>query len=271
MTTMTNTPTNEINSKKVRHSFLRASMKATIAGARWAVGALLLVGACRHKADVTAANLTNFTAAMNAYLQSRGDLCIARAEWPVDVTLADGAARTRDAVQMPVLERLGLVDSAVLSGASKVTRYRLTEKGRQQYVDRGTHRPVSAEGPNRGDADFCVAHLTLDRIVGWEIHPGEPKVERARDLKNDPKSGPQAPAPAPAASPTDATLTYTFHVVAPAWTREPAFERAFPAVSRVVRGDGVAQLTETLTLTPTGWIANELLPAAAPAAVATRP
>lgn len=265
---MTNTPTNEINPTKVRYLSLRTSMKATIAGARWAVGALLLVGACRHRPDVTAANLANFTAAMNAYLQSRGDLCIGRAEWPVDVTLADVTARTRDAVQMPVLERLGLVDAAVLSGASQVTRYRLTENGRQQYLERGTHRPVSAEGPNRGDADFCVAHLSLDRIVGWEIHPGERKVERARNLENDPKSAPQAPAAAP---PTDATLTYTFHVVAPAWTRDPAFERAFPAVSRVVRGAGVAQLTETLTLTPTGWTANELLPAASPAAVATGP
>jgi hypothetical protein len=265
MTTMTNTTRNEVNRKKVRYLSMRASMKTTMAGARWAVGALLLVGACRHRPDATAANLANFTAAMNAYLQSRGDLCIARAEWPVDVTLADFAARTRDAVQMPVLERLGLVDSAALSGASKVTRYRLTEKGRQQYLDRGTHRPVSAEGPNRGDADFCVAHLTLDRIVGWEIHPGEPKGESARDLEDDPKSASHA------APPTDATLSYTFHVVAPAWTRDPAFERAFPAVSRVVRGDGVAQLTETLTLTPAGWTANELLPAAAPAAVATGP
>jgi hypothetical protein len=43
----------------------------------------------------------------------------------------------------------------------------------------------------------------------------------------------------------------------------------FPAVARLLAGDGKAELVEGFTLAPGGWIANELLPRA-PAATGTQ-
>jgi hypothetical protein len=209
--------------------------------ALWLAALLFLTtGACHAK---TEASVDNFTAAMTTYLQQRGDLCIARSDWPVDVTLDDFAAKTRDAIQLPALERLGLVDSSVVSGASKVTRYQLTAEGRRHYLDRETHRAVSPESPRHGNADFCVAHLALDKIVGWDLHQ---------------RSG------ATTEATTSAVIRYTYRVEAPAWTRAPAARRAFPAVDRVINGAHAATLDEEVTLTAAGWVANELLPQASP-------
>ncbi|HEY4183677.1 MAG TPA: hypothetical protein VGP07_01355 [Polyangia bacterium] len=199
------------------------------------VGLLLTTEACRSK---TEPSVTTFTRAMNAYLQARGDLCIARTEWPVDVTLDDFAARTRDAVQMPALERVGVVDSSVIPGASKVTRYQLTALGRARYIDRATHQPLSPESTRRAGADFCMARLSLDKIVGWELRKG-------------------------ATGPNRALVTYQYQVEAPAWTQNPAVRGAFPAVARVIGGARSAALEEELTSTTDGWVANELLPAGA--------
>ena len=205
-------------------------------------GALALgAGACRSRGD---ADLGRFTAAMNAYLQKRGDLCISRADWPVDVTADDIAARTRDAVQMPVLEQLRLVESTPLPGAAGVTRYQLTALGRRHYIDHETRQPVSPDSPQHDSADFCVARLSLDQIKHVELHEA-------------------------AHAPTHAVITYTYDVAAPDWTRTPDARRAFPAVDRVVSGAHTATLQEELTQTPDGWAANELLPAGA-GAVATR-
>ncbi|HXJ23794.1 MAG TPA: hypothetical protein VMT03_26595 [Polyangia bacterium] len=208
-----------------------ASMTKTFCLAALALAA----GACRSRAK--APDATDYTRAMNAYLQKRGDLCIARADWPVDVTPGDVAEGTRDAVQMPVLEKLKLVESAPVPQAPGVTRYRLTALGKQQYIDRETRRPVSPDGPRQGMADFCVARLSLDQIKHVELHQ-VPNV------------------------PPHAVITYTYDVAAPDWTRDPAARRVFPAVDRVVSGAHTASLREELTLTPDGWVANELLPAA---------
>jgi hypothetical protein len=58
-------------------------------------------------------------------------------------------------------------------------------------------------------------------------------------------------------------VSYTYTVDAPTWTADAGFQRVFPAVARVLRGAGTAQLVEGFTLTPDGWAANELLPPAA--------
>jgi len=202
-------------------------------------GALaVLAGACRSNRD---AGLKDFTRAMNAYLQKRGDLCIGRADWPVDVTRDDATARTRDATQMPVLEQLKLVESTPLPGAA--TRYQLTALGRRQYIDRETRQPASPDSPQHDTTDFCVARLTLDQIKHVELHEA-------------------------ANAPTRAVITYTYGVTAPEWTRDPAARRAFPAVDRVVSGAHTATLQEELTRTAEGWVANELLPASGAAMTA---
>lgn len=196
----------------------------------------LTAGACRQKGKAVALDSHDFTPAMNAYLQKRGDLCIARADWPVDVTPDDFAARTRDGLQMPVLEALKLVQSSMLPGG--VIRYQLTALGKQHYIDRETRQPVSPDAPQHATADFCVARLSLDQIKHVELHEA-PKM------------------------PLHAVITYTYDVKAPAWTRDSDARRVFPAVDRVVSGAKTATLQEELTMTAEGWVANELLPGAA--------
>jgi len=206
------------------------------------LASLAISGACRHPNHASGPG--DFTPAMNAYLQKRGDLCIARADWPVDVTPDDFAARSRDAVQMPVLETLKLVQSSLLPGG--VIRYQLTALGKRHYIDRETRQPLSPDSRQHRTGDFCVARLSLHEIEHVELHP----------IPN---------------GPSHAVVTYTYDVEAPAWTRDPAARRAFPAVDRVISGAKSATLQEELTMTAEGWVANELVPdAAGEAAVAVK-
>jgi hypothetical protein len=199
---------------------------------------LLALAACARKTD---ANRANFTAGLEAYLGRRGDLCLGRAIWPVDVDAHE--TQGRDALQMPVLEKLGLVESSRVTldsmGMVDAKRYRLTARGRAQYLDRNTRRPTDPDG----HGDFCVARIGLGQVASWE-------------MTKEPGNG-------------GAEIAYTYTVDAPAWTRDPDFRRVFPAVARLLDGAGHAQLKEGFTLTKDGWIANELLPA--PAALAARP
>jgi hypothetical protein len=209
-----------------------------------ALALALLAGAagCGSK---TEASRANFERGMRDYLAKHGDLCIGWRRWPMDVTDAQVAAGAPDALQLPELERLGLVSSTVLpvrdegrTTPFEVRRYRLTAKGRQS-LERATHELVNPEdptAPRRGD--LCVAKVSLARVESW-------------DLQSD-------------AKPPTAVVSYTYGVEAPAWTADAGFRKVFPAVARLLGGAGTAQLVERFTLTADGWLANELLPGAQP-------
>jgi hypothetical protein len=193
------------------------------------------IAACTRSSDPSAADLTS---AMNTYLAARGQLCLGKTNWPIDVTQHEIDSGARNALQMPVLERLGLVSSSVADitvddeGAShrmKVRRYELTDAGRSYYVKRSLRSASSTQAAG----DFCAARLTLDRIVGWDIHPGDGK------------------------TPT-ATVRYTYHVDAAQWTSDPEAQKVFPMVAGVVRGAAKAELEESFTRTATGWVAVDL-------------
>jgi hypothetical protein len=182
----------------------------------------------------TEANRDSFTAAVNGYLDKRGDLCLGKYDWPIEVSAQEIQAGGRNAVQLPVLEKLGVVRSTAVSaddhpqpGAAPlmVRRYELTDTGKKYYLKReggGTHaRP----------ADFCAAKLSLDKIVGWEVH----------------KNGAQS----------EAVVTYTYRVDAAPWAQDADAQRVFPAVARVLSGAGKAQLREAFTLTGYGWAAKD--------------
>jgi hypothetical protein len=203
--------------------------------------AVLILSAChaKPKVDLKAANQDTFTRGMVAYLAARGELCLGK-EFPIDVTEREDQLRSRNAVQMPALEHLGLVSSSQTVGqittedgplAVPVTRFELTDSGRQYYRT----RPSAAEG-DKTHSDLCVAQLSLDKVVSWEMPSG--------------KDG------------TSATVSYTYHVQAAPWTSVPEVKAVFPAVDRVVTGAGNALLKEGFTLTNDGWVANELLPPA---------
>ncbi|HVV48816.1 MAG TPA: hypothetical protein VHO06_04080 [Polyangia bacterium] len=206
------------------------------------LSALSAFAGCRRERAPTAAA---FARGLDDYLRVRGDLCLglAQDQWPIDVWPGSPAAHDRNALQMPVLEKLGLVSSAPAvaettsdAGARRVAvrRYRLTDAGRAAT----RRRPGLAGAP--GVTDLCVARLTRDRVTGWQLTGGP--------------AGRQG-----------ALVHYTYRVDAVPWVSDPDARRVFPMVDRVVRGAGTAELEEAFTLTAGGWVANELVPPSAPA------
>jgi hypothetical protein len=204
--------------------------------------AVLLCAACHsHTHDPQAADRENFTTAVNDFLAKRGHLCLGKYDWPVYVVDADKEAGTRDAVQMPVLEKLGLVTGKdmMVEGEDQgkklvahARQYRLTQEGEKYYL----HIPeVIATATQRvtHPADFCVATLTLDKVIGWEK-----PVQRNGE--------------------TMTSVLYTYKIDPAPWAKDPDFLRVFPVVQRVIEGQGTQQLREGMHLTSNGWVADEV-------------
>ena len=208
--------------------------------------ALTALTACSRSGEPSASTASaeptadHFVAGMQDYLAKRGDLCLAKNEWPIDLTQREIDAGARNALQMPVLERLGLASSTVaevdvkddneVSHHMKVRRYALTESGKQFYVMREQLRP---DGGKETRGDFCAARLSLDKVVHWELG-GEGKERHA-------------------------IVSYTYQVKAAPWTGDAELQKVFPVVAQVIRGAGSAQLQETFKKTGTGWVAVDLL------------
>lgn len=199
----------------------------------------LVMTGCKRKSATTSPD--SLEAGMRAYLAKRGAICLGKTEWPIDVPVSKVSSKDRDARQMPVFERLGLVrgtDTTVdtKSGddlkTTDVRRYELTEAGAQYYVDHEVGRTASGEPLQQ--KDFCVVKLSLDKIVHADIKDAD-------------------------AGQRMAVVEYTYAVDAPAWTRDPEIERVLPFVAKLVKGAGSASMTQGFTWTHEGWVANELL------------
>ena len=203
---------------------------------------LAMLAAC-HDEQAQLPTRDNFTAALNDYLSQRGNLCLAKYDWPIAVTEADRQSHSPDAQQMPVLETLGFVSSRDASvtrkGADGVPatlparEYALTPAGQKYYL----HVPVVVATPTQHathPADFCVARLTLDRLFGWE----KPQAVNGRMATS---------------------LLFSYRIVDPApWMATPEARRAFPMAIRSIDNAGVLQLRLGVHLTPDGWVADEL-------------
>jgi hypothetical protein len=196
----------------------------------------LALSACqaKPKLDLKSPTRATFSSGMLTYLAARGDLCLGK-EFPLDVSAREAASGGRNAVQMPVLERLGLVSSAPAMGqitsedgpvAVAVTRYQLTATGRQYYLERSL---PSERAPH---SDLCVAKLSLDQVVSWQL-----------DTQGQART---------------AVVNYTYHVKAAPWLQAPEVKAVFPAVDRVVTGEGRRTLQEGFTLTDKGWLPNDI-------------
>ena len=109
-----------------------------------------------------------------------------------------------------------------------VTRYVLTEEGKKYLHTRGT--------PDT-QADFCAAHLTLDKVVGWEARKETGDADKAKN-----------------AAAAAVSVTYTYKVEAAPWTGDADVQKAFPMVDRVVRGAGTMQLKQNFRHTDSGWV-----------------
>jgi hypothetical protein len=214
-------------------------LKATARSLLLVAACASLLGACRQRprADPESATRATFARATVAYLAAHGELCLGK-QFPIDVSEREFQLRARNAVQMPALEHLGLVTSSAAMGqtttedgpvAVPVTRFELTETGRPYY-----RAPSGvAEGP-KPLGDLCVAKLSLDQVVSWEMSASK--------------------------ATQSALVKYTYQVNAAPWTRVPEIKAVFPAVARVIAGAGSALLEQSFTLTHDGWVASDWLP-----------
>src|SRR5262249_26608445 len=126
--------------------------------------------------------------------------------------------RSRDAVQMPVLEKLGLVTG---TDEQDARRYELTDRGRAFY------RPRASDA----EQDFCAVHLSLAQIVR------------------------RSEAAAAGGASRVVIVSYTYKVSAPSWARDREFRRVFPMVDRILAGEGKAELEQRFRSDSGRWTA----------------
>jgi hypothetical protein len=182
------------------------------------------------------------TQAVQAFLAEHGDLCMAKYTWPRDLTPGSEDIDRNDELQLPVLEHLGLVHSVEIPAVAKegtaspqgaqpapTRRYSLTDKGQQYYLKK-KHTVLGAhDAPTQYDADFCVAHLTLDKVVKWSP-------------------------PEPAHNHLETVVRYTYRIKAADWMSDPDAQKVFPIVDRIIRGEGHKIMTATVALQNGKWV-----------------
>src|SRR6201999_302881 len=105
----------------------------------------------------------------------------------------------------------------------------LTEKGQQYYIKKkhtvlGLHDRLLEQ-----DADFCVAHLTLDKVVKWSP-------------------------PEPAHDHLETVVRYTYRVKAAEWMSDPEAQKVFPIADRIIRGEGRKMMAATVALRDGKWV-----------------
>lgn len=170
------------------------------------------------------------TPVVKTFLADHGDLCLAWYVWPRDVTAEDQQSGSGEALQLPVLERLGVVQSVEVADSSAPTRrYSLTDKGRQYYLHKKRIILDVHSQPEERDADFCVAHLTLDSVVRWD----PPETQHGH---------------------VETVVRYTYHITAADWMSDPEAQKVLPVVARIIHGEGKLLMTVTAQLRDGGWV-----------------
>ncbi|HEX4242113.1 MAG TPA: hypothetical protein VHZ53_11935 [Steroidobacteraceae bacterium] len=177
--------------------------------------------------------------AIESYLKEKGNFCLNKYDWPIEVQDGDRPNGTRDAIQMPALEKVGLVTAS--RGEPGLTRYELTKEGRKYYRTQKIviHRPGDQSVEHSGD--LCAAKLVLDRVVSW-------------DAPRETSAAQSAAAPQSADHDTQVIVRYTYKVVsAPDWTRDPEVAKAFPMMRRIFDGAGSQELEQSVTWSGRRW------------------
>ena len=168
-----------------------------------------------------------FKPALEEYLREKGHLCLGKFDWPISVSEQDRQTGTKDAVQMPVLEKRGLAVSSPQAAAA-VTRYDLSDNGKKYYLATAAS---SGAASTRYRGDLCGATLKLDQIIKWEgpeIVDGHPQT----------------------------TVKYTYRVVDPAdWILDADLNRVFPMVRRLLLGARSLQLEQAFAWIDGRWVA----------------
>ena len=192
-------------------------------------------------------NRADLTAALKDFLAQRGDVCLAKYDWPIDVSARDVAQRTRNALQMPVLQREGLVQSrdgyviykteAQAEESVPTQRYELTALGRQFYKIRETvsHPNGAASVVHHGD--LCAGRLELDTITSIN-EPAMSGEGRRR-----------------------ASVSYLYRFKAAPWAEKEQVRGVFPMLDQLIRSQGRTPMTQSFHLEAQGqrWVADTKL------------
>ena len=145
----------------------------------FSVCTLLTLCACNNPIDIKDHDLT---LGMNQYLEQRGDLCLAKNSWPIDVTQREMQSSARNALQLPVMEKLGLVSSAITTADMRdedgthtmtVKRFSLTDTGKKYYLTKEM-RSMRADGllPRAGrTVAVLVADVPLPPVLTQPPRP----------------------------------------------------------------------------------------------------
>jgi len=190
-----------------------------------ALGACLALAGC---GDKQAPNAENFGAAIQHYLESKGQLCLGFSHWPVDVR--EGGFPTVEGTEIATLESIGLVSSAVTHVESfglsaLVKRYELTAMGRT--FSRKKRRPWALFVGD--EVDICYGRWELGEVVQWQ---GPVKLGEHQQ----------------------ALVTYTCKIGDRAeWVGTIGFQAVFRRAAAIVDGEGKRHLQVSVKLTKAGW------------------
>lgn len=192
--------------------------------------ALALLAACNSARKPSAAN---FTAAINEYLASHGQVCISiGGQLPIDIPASQQGRRNGFAAKLTVLEHAGLVNAtdrtAVVQSLANslslsprkpepVKRYTATGEG-QKYLQ----TVMTDLGRTSG---FCYGQKTVDAITHWTM-----------------------------GSHSAAEVGYTYRIAnLAAWAQRPDVQQAFPGIRDAISGAGKAEQIAGVQLTNKGW------------------
>lgn len=223
-------------------------MKTIKHAAIFGASAIAILSGCGSKTD---ANESNFTRALNQYLEKKGTLCIGTTTWPVEVRERDARARLPLAIeklqQMEALKRAGLVTSEeldvdVLDYNSKPTgnkirvrHYSLTDAAKPYSRHSKVNMMVGLnEYRLEQHTDLCWGQKAVDKIVKWE---------------GPTKSGDYQ----------EAWVTFTYRIDKMAdWAKRDEVQAAFNEMQVQVDGAGKKSLRRGVKLTSIGWEAKGL-------------
>ena len=194
-------------------------------------------GAPSQQPAHTGTPVGDLESALQGFLATHGQLCLAKSAWPIVVTPDAFQAGTSDARQMPVLERLGLVESTPLTpdsrdealegtGEYSGRSYRLTPLGQRYYLQRPAPvHAADAEAPR----DFCAGTVALDHIVRVE-HDQAPHTAQV------------------------ATVHYAYRFAAFPWMHDAAAQQVFPLVAQLDAQQATRTLSQRFALQAGGWV-----------------
>ena len=172
-----------------------------------------------------------FAAAVQKFLDDKGGYCLGKPDWPRPVTDVDRRKRKPDALQMPVLDHLGVVSGVPVPGDSTSTQYSLTAAGRKFYVDYPTASSAAAGQAPLRPGDLCVAQLRVLNVTHWT------PVQMTGGVAT-----------------TMVSYTYEITKAAP-WTDDPDFRRVFPVVAEILSGGNKLEMMLPLRWTGRAWTA----------------